>query len=127
MLLVPVSAVMTWAAGSTYSAQLAQLQSEARTLATAVAAHIDQSGGEPGRDVSGFLRSIPLEYGGVITIVDGKGTRIAQQASPGLNVEFHEMAFGSATAARPGWIVNVGLPTSVAWSRAGPVYRRTIA
>ena len=127
MLCVPVIAVLTWALGSTYSAQLAQLQSEARAIANSVVAHIESSGPEQDAEIQQYLEIVlPRNTRGMVTVTGPNGTRIAQHISefrPGLD----EPALGHATARRRPWTVTVGLPTAVARERADPIYQQTIA
>ena len=59
VLLIPVGAVMTWAAGAAYNDQLVQLLMEAQRLASAVAAHIEQNGEPSGPRLEEFLRAVP--------------------------------------------------------------------
>jgi C4-dicarboxylate-specific signal transduction histidine kinase len=124
MLLVPISAVMIWAAGRTYSTQLAQLRSDATLIATTIAAHIDQADVKDAADVERFLDRIPLR--GIVTITDEKDRVIAQHAAAGVRPEFEEVARGKATASRRPWTVTVGVPTAVASERALPNYRLII-
>jgi C4-dicarboxylate-specific signal transduction histidine kinase len=125
VLLIPVGAVMTWAAGAAYNDQLIQLASEAQRLATAVAAHIDQSD-EPARPrLEEFLRAIPLPQGSVLTVTEGEKPIATHSRSVGGTVE--ELIKASATVADRPWTVTVGIPTEVAWVRAGPIYRRILA
>jgi signal transduction histidine kinase len=123
LLLVPVTVVVTWAAGTTYGEQLVQLGREANALAGAVAAHIDRAPGSED-SLGDFLRGIPLPTGAVVTIT-GADARIVAEHRSGSNIE--ELVYGSVTASRVPLRVSVGIPTAVAWWRAGPIYRRTIA
>ena len=125
VLLIPVGAVMTWAAGAAYNDQLVQLLNEAQRLAAAVAAHIEQSGEPSGPRLEEFLRAIPLPQGSAVTVTeDGKPVG-AHSRRVGDTVE--ELSYASATVANRPWTVTVGIPTEVAWLRAGPIYRRILA
>lgn len=124
-LLVPVSAVMTWAAGSTYSGQLGQLQADAQRLATTIAAHIDRTPADD-TQLSEFLRAISLEPGSTVTVTDEAGRVIARHTMPA-DDETEEYADASARATRRPWTVRVGFPTSLALWRAGAIYRQILA
>jgi C4-dicarboxylate-specific signal transduction histidine kinase len=125
VLLIPVGAVMTWAAGAAYNDQLVQLASEAQWLASAVAAHIHQSGEPSGPRLDEFLRAIPLPEGSIVTVTEA-GKPIATHTRR-VRDTVGELANASAGVANRPWIVSVGIPTEVAWDRAGPIYRRIIA
>ena len=128
MLCVPVIGVLTWALGSTYSAQLAQLQSEARAIANSIVAHIDSSGPEQDAGIQQYLQIVlPRNTRGIVTITGPGGARIAQHISEGFRPDFDEPALAHATAKRRPWTVTVGLPTAVARERADPIYQQTIA
>jgi C4-dicarboxylate-specific signal transduction histidine kinase len=125
VLLIPVGAVMTWAAGAAYNDQLVQLASEAQWLASAVAAHIHQSGEPSGPHLDEFLRAIPLPEGSIVTVTEA-GKPIATHTRR-VGDTVGELANASVDVANRPWIVSVGIPTEVAWVRAGPIYRRILA
>jgi C4-dicarboxylate-specific signal transduction histidine kinase len=122
VLLVPLSAVMTWAAGSTYRDQFEQLHYEALTVATAVAKHIELMEPAPRRKLSEFLAAIATADGTEIVVLDELGADVARIG--GGDVERVE---SNAQVTTRGWTVRVGIPTRVAWGRAETNYRRTIA
>jgi len=124
MLFVPVGAVMIWAAGRTYSAQLTQLQVDAALIAATIAAHIDQAGVDDPADVVRFVERTPMR--GIVTIVDREEREIARHVS-GVRDDFDELAPAAATPRTRPWTVRVGVPTAIARERAAPIYRRTIA
>ena len=124
VLLIPVGAVMTWAAGAAYNDQLVQLSSEAQRIASALAAHIDQSGLSAGARFEEFLRAIPLPDGSVVTVADND--RVVARYSRKVGDAVEELANASAAIAGRPWTVTVGIPTEVAWVRAGPIYRRIL-
>jgi C4-dicarboxylate-specific signal transduction histidine kinase len=125
LLLIPVAAVMTWAAGGAYNDQLVQLSGETQRLASAVAAHLEEDASQPpGGRFDEFLRAIPLPEGSVVTVTDG-AREITRHARK-LTASMDELAHSSATVASRGWTVTVGIPTEVAWLRAGPIYRRIL-
>jgi C4-dicarboxylate-specific signal transduction histidine kinase len=127
VLLVPLAAVITWAAGQTYEEQLAQVRRESRALAVVIAAHVDVTGPEDDARLNEFLRMMALpDEGTHITIIEkGKGTLIAER--PGAADYIQEQAPGSAESSRQPWVVSVGVPTSIAWWRTGEVYKRSLA
>src|SRR4029453_10840346 len=77
VLLIPVGAVMTWAAGAAYNDQLVQLRGEAQRVATAVAAHVDQGLPDGGGKLDQFLGAIPLPEGSVVTVTESTGRVVA--------------------------------------------------
>ena len=124
LLLIPVSGVMTWAAGTTYSEQVAQLHQEANRLASAIAAHIEESGQQDPASLKAYLSRLQFAEGAEVTIIDERGSKIAVHSTSAREVE--ERAYGSTAIPRLDWTVSVGIPTSVAWWRTAPIYRRTI-
>ena len=54
---------MTWAAGTTYSDQFAQLDQEATRLASAIAAHIEETDQRDSASLSAYLRILLLAHG----------------------------------------------------------------
>jgi C4-dicarboxylate-specific signal transduction histidine kinase len=125
LLLVPLSGVMTWAAGTTYSDQVAQLDREASRLASAIAAHIDQTGSEDPAALREFLQKLRFADGAEVTILDARNQMVAPSHATS-DREVEEKARGSAHVPRLDWTVSVGIPTSVAWGRTEPIYRRMI-
>jgi C4-dicarboxylate-specific signal transduction histidine kinase len=126
VLLVPLAAVMTWAAGKTYSEQIAQVTAEAQALAGVIAAHIDEARPEDDGRLNEFLRRLPLPAVGMsIVIRDRNGRVIALRKDGDDFVE--ELAAGYAGVHRQPWTVSVTAPTSLAWWRTSEVYRRALA
>jgi C4-dicarboxylate-specific signal transduction histidine kinase len=129
VLLVPVSAIMTWAAGTTYNEQLVHLRTEAAVLAATIAAHIDRADPDAdpaGRELNDFLGSIPIAPGATVRVVDQTGAVVASLRMPASDA-VDERAEASAAVSRVPWTVSVGLPTTLAWWRAAPIHNRTIA
>jgi C4-dicarboxylate-specific signal transduction histidine kinase len=126
VVLVPVGAVMTWTAGTAYNDQLYQLRTEAGRLAATVAAHIDRADPADEAGLVDFLRAIPLEPGATVRVLDAVGRVVASHELPwaGEVAEFAEVGMPVPGRALT---VTVGLPTTLAWWRAGAIYRRTIA
>jgi C4-dicarboxylate-specific signal transduction histidine kinase len=125
VLLVPVSLVMTWAAGTTYNEQVRALETEATLTAATIAAHLDRTTGLESSSVQEFIAHVPVPEGATIVVLDRSGRTVASWRQPGDT--FEEQTHGSAQASRANLSVTVGLPTSFAWWQAGPIYRRMIA
>ena len=126
ILLVPVSAVMTWAAGRTYLDQFNQLHADGRTVATAIAKHIELMEPAPERRLAEYLQAIAVPDGTELTIADEDGKTIEKFARLS-NQNIEERAYVSVQVATRPWTVGVGIPTQVAWWRAEANFRRTIA
>ena len=126
ILLVPVSAVMTWAAGNTYRDQIDRLHDEGRTLATAIAKHIELMEPDPAARLPEYLQSIHVPQGTELTIADAGGRLIARHASAATGNIGELIPVSVQVRTRP-WTVGVGIPTQIAWGRAAAHYRRTIA
>ena len=125
LLLIPVAGVMTWAAGTTYSDQVAQLDQEATRLASAIAAHIQETEHRDRRVAQGL--SQPAQVCRRRRGHDHRRARAEQwPAWKPSNREVEEHATRGVPIPGLGWDVSVGIPTSVAWWRAGPIYQRTI-
>lgn len=124
LLLIPVTGVMTWAAGTTYSDQVAQLDQEATRLASAIAAHIEETDQRDSASLSAYLSHLKFAEGAEVTIRDQRGRKVASLPTSSREVE--ERATKGVPIASLGWDVSVGIPTSVAWWRARPIYQRTI-
>lgn len=125
LLLAPVGAVMTFAAGAAYKAQLDLVYAEASAFARTVAAHIDVTG--PAGDVAlaAFLERLPLQPGSRVMVADAEGKTIVKHSFSSQQV-LDEVTYGASASVRGRpWTVSVGIPTSVAWERAGPNSRRT--
>jgi C4-dicarboxylate-specific signal transduction histidine kinase len=125
LLLVPVSGVIVWAGRSAYNDQVVQLSEEADRLAAAVAAGVGHGVPGGGSSLASFLDALPLPPGVVVSVSDARGGVIASRTDAGLPGE--ERTHGTRAVPGPGWTVRVGIPTSVAWARTLPIYRRTVA
>ncbi len=115
---------MTWAAGRTYSEQVGQLHQEADRLASAIAAHITESQRTDEAALRAYLSQVQFVDGAEVSILDRAGRQIVSLSTS--NREVEERAYGTVSIPESGWTVSVAIPTSVAWWRAGPIYRRTI-
>jgi C4-dicarboxylate-specific signal transduction histidine kinase len=102
--------------------------------------------------VEQVLASIPLPTGSVVTVSDEHGIVVARSRDsakfvgrpaeePGLvrapqqvpsavirdGLDGVSRVFGNATVDRGPWLVSVGIPTSIAWERSFPGYRRNVS
>ena len=126
VLLIPISVIMIWAAGTTYRTQITQLQREADMLAAAIAKHIEFSDPPSNTTLKAFLEAIPVEEGTVLIVTDAANKVIARhERVTSSNIE--ETAEGRAKVPNRGYTVQVYLPTQIGWWRAEPLYRSTIA
>jgi C4-dicarboxylate-specific signal transduction histidine kinase len=125
ILLIPVSAVMTWSAGATYSKQLDKLHQDAGVLATTIARHIEQTG--PGADrLNAFLKALPVEEGTLIEVINDRNVVIASESH---TTEQNNEEMTPAEIRVEGWplTVRVSFSNQSAWWRAEPLYRHTLA
>jgi C4-dicarboxylate-specific signal transduction histidine kinase len=126
VLLVPVGAVMTFAATGVVRQQMNQVRDEASAFAQVVAAHIEATGPEGDHALPAFLEQLPLPRGSALMIADDKGGTVRSRVFAAGETEQVERTFGSAAVKGRPWTVSVGIPTVVAWHRAGPNSQRTI-
>ena len=147
-ILVPVIAAIVWSARQTYQEQISHLQAECRAVASIVVVYLER--GVDARGAQAVLETVPLPDGSVITITDDHGTVLARSRDPeryvGKSVEngalpartvpesqiLHgldgvERVFANTVYQRGPWLVSVGVPTSVAFERVLPIYRRNAA
>ena len=115
---------MVFAAGANVWAQMGLVFTEASVLARTVAAHIDVTGPAGDASLPAFLEQLPLPPGSRVIIADDKGTLFSRAHAP--EGEGEELTFAPASVRDRPWVVSVGIPTSVAWERAGPNTRLTI-
>ncbi len=127
LFIVPVGVVMTIASGAAYEAQLDQVYSEAESSARAIASHIDLSGPGGEATLDAFLDDLPLPRGSQVTVADAGGRSLKTRSYGAAGGELDQLISAAASVRNGSRIVRVGIPTSVAWQRAGPNYRRTIA
>jgi C4-dicarboxylate-specific signal transduction histidine kinase len=117
--LAPVAIVLTWETVATVNKQLSQLEKEARQIATAVAAHIDQTTPRGDPLLKQFLEAIELESGSVVSVKTRDGATVVEvRRGSGPPVETLD---ASAPVLRQPWTVTVGIPTAVAWDRAAVI------
>jgi signal transduction histidine kinase len=146
--LVPVFAVIAWSARATYHEQLRQISSETQAIAATVVVYLDR--GLDMAAVQTVIEAIPLPDGSVITITDDRSVVLARSrdaavyvgratdASPvpaiavqgtviRAGMDGIERVFGNAAFERGPMLVSVGIPTSVAFDRVAPIFRRNLA
>jgi len=124
ILLVPVGAVMTYAAGAAYQAQVQQVGTEAVNFAQTIAAHIDATDPPGAVSARQFIEALPLPRGSVVLIADSAGSTLLRVPFPPESAI--QPLFRPAQVRTRPWTVGVGFPAPLAWERAGPNYRRTI-
>jgi C4-dicarboxylate-specific signal transduction histidine kinase len=117
---------MTFASGAAYKAQMDQVNDEARAFARVVATHLNVSGPAGEATLNAFLKDLPLPRGSKFMLTDSSGrTLMTTDYFAGGGPE--EVRWASEEVRGRPWTVSVGVPTSLAWQRAGPNSRRTIA
>ena len=124
LVLIPVGAVITWAAAATYHQQLAQLLEDARSIALGIATHIDQSSPAEDARLQEYLLKIPPTPSTIVSVRHRDTGSTIAQVPPGVRAE--EPALAEAEVTRQPWIVSVGIPTVIAWNRAAEIYGRII-
>lgn len=126
LFILPVGVVMAIASNQAFLAQADQVYIEAESYAQIIATHIDVSGPGGDANLDAFLKAMPLARGSQVTLAgaDGRAIKTWQYPTGGGPEELMD---ASASVRTRAWIVTVGIPMSVAWQRAGPNYRRTIA
>ena len=117
---------MTWAAGTTYRDQIGILRADARTLATAIAGHIELMPPEPPERLREYLASISVPEGTLVLVTDESGAEVIRHALGGSDRN-EEKADAYVHLISRGWKVTVGIPTQVAWTRAEINFRRIVA
>ena len=146
--MVPVFAVIVWAASLTYDEQILQLREETRALAATIVVYLER--GLDLKSLQTVIQEIPLPVGSVITVTDDRSTVLARSVDPGQYVGQHttttpipvtdvpaftqlvgvdgvERVFANDVFPRARWLVSVGIPTAVANERVAPVNRRNVA
>ena len=145
--LVPVFIVIGWSAQETYREQIKQLEEESRALASTVVVYLER-----GLDMAAIqtvIGAIPLPTNAVITITDDRSVVLARSREPDRfvgqpidadalpirsvppfvvreGVDGVERVFANAVFHGGPLLVSVGIPTTVAWERSAPVYRRNL-
>jgi len=124
LLLIPVSGVIVWAGRAAYTDQVRLVSLEAERLAGAVAAHANELTADTAPSIGRFLDRLDLPSGSTVEITDKLGVHVVSR--PRSIVRAEEPAYGQAEARERGWRIMVALPTSLAWARTVPIYRRTV-
>ena len=145
VILVPLMAVLAWAARQTYEEQLQQLREETRAMAAAAVVYLER-----GLDLAALqtvIQDIPLPTGSVITVTDERSTVLARSVAPEeyvgrratttplrlddvpeftqlVGVDGIERVFANDVFTPGPWLVSVGIPTAVASERVAAIYQR---
>ena len=125
LLLLPVGTVMTIAATEALFLQTTLLDQEAEAYARVIANYIDATGPAADQTIDGFLEALPVPRGSQVIIFDAGGRPIKTK-SYFSSVDLGELRSGAATPRTRPWTVSVGMPSALAWERAGDNYRPTI-
>jgi len=126
---------MTFAVTAALRAQMDLIYGQAEDVGLMVAAHIEMVRPATGAELSGYLAELavpydhPLPEGSAIVIVDDDGKEVASRVflPPGEAQQQVERTTVAARVRSRSWTVRVGIPTAVAWERAGATARSTIA
>ena len=147
-ILVHVFAVIAWSARETYREYLVQLENESRAMTATVLVYLQR--GLDIRSVQTVLGAIPLPVGSVITISDANSVVLARSHEPeryvGHRLEANprpiksvpvteqrngvdgiERVYTNAVFPAGPWLVSVGIPTEIAYSRVSPIVIRYVA
>jgi C4-dicarboxylate-specific signal transduction histidine kinase len=146
--MVPVFAVIAWAASLTYDEQIQQLRDETSAMAGTVVVYLER--GLDLKSLQTVIQDIPLPKGSVITVTDDRSTVLARSVDAEefvgrrinstpipanevprfaqlVGVDGVERVFANDLFRRDRWLVSVGIPTSVAYDRVAPIYQRNVA
>jgi C4-dicarboxylate-specific signal transduction histidine kinase len=146
--LVPVFAVIVWAASLTYDEQILQLREETRALAATIVVYLER--GLDLKSLQTVIQEIPLPDGSVVTVTDDRSMVLARSVHPEqyvgrrttttpmpvtdvpafaqlVGVDGVERVFANDLFPRARWLVSVGIPTAVAYERVAPIYPRDLA
>lgn len=148
VIMVPVLAMLAWAARATYSEQIQQLREETRAMAATIVGYLER--GLDIRALQTVIADIPLPPDSVITVTDEHATVLARSVHPEqyvgrpttttplkleqipaynqmVGVDGIERVFANDTFEAGPWVVSVGIPTTVAYQRVAPIYQRNAA
>jgi len=127
VMLLPLATMLAWAGNVTYRKQVAQVAVEATSMATLVAAYIDESKPAGTPEINPFLERLRFpDPGTSITVTDRSrdGKLVAlRKGAPGF---VEELVTGTAEATGRPWRVVVGIPASQAWWRTEDSYQRAL-
>ena len=125
LLLVPIGVVMTFASVSSFNSQIDQAREEQEHWARTIARHLETAGDAGIPTLNQFLRGLPLPPGSSANVQTSDGIELGKFDYPPSQGPNQQNPSSEPVAGHP-WVANVGLPTSVAWQRAGPDATRTI-
>lgn len=119
VLLVPVGAVMTFAANQVYYEQIGKTYREAQAAAETVAAFIEVNPPFGEVELKNFLRHIPMPNDTTVTVTDDKASLLFNYSYPdGQRVQEIERTEAPAKVEGRPWTVHVGIPNTVANAEA---------
>ena len=148
VILLPVFAVLLWAARLTYNEQILQLREETGALAATMVVYLER--GLDLKSLQTVIQEIPLPTGSVITVTDDQSTVLARSVDPAqyvgrrttaspipvtdvpefaqlVGVDGVERVFANEVYPPDRWLVSVGIPTAVAYERVAPIFQRNVA
>ena len=121
---------MTVAGSLAYFSQVAQVSENATDIAGYIAGFVDAAGpsteDDLKRSVDQYVKGMRVPDGTEVTIAGADGIKFVSTADPLRGLR--QMAYsGPVRPQSQPWTVGVAIPYDVAWRRAVPVYRVTIA
>jgi C4-dicarboxylate-specific signal transduction histidine kinase len=147
LVIVPVFAVLAWAANETYDEQIQQLRDETRAMAGTIVVYLER--GLELKALQTVIQDIPLPQDSVITVTDNRSTVLARSVEPDqyvgrrttntpvrvqdvpeytvlVGVDGIERVFANDVYEPAAWLISVGIPTAVAYQRVAPIYQRNM-
>jgi C4-dicarboxylate-specific signal transduction histidine kinase len=126
VIMVPVLAMIAWAARETYDEQIELLREEADAMAATIVGYLAR--GLDLKALQTVIEAIPLPAGSVITVTDEQTRVLARSVDPGhaVGVEDVERVFAIERFSPGSLQVSVGIPTAVAYQRVAPIYQRNL-
>jgi C4-dicarboxylate-specific signal transduction histidine kinase len=126
LLLAPVAIVMTIAATLAFRSQVDQVNGEASFFAKVIANYIDRTDEPPEQGLRHFLDGLPAPAGTLVSLIDDKTNQTFWTYRYSSEAQGQPMPESVRPKTRK-WTVSVSFPSGLAWQRAVPVYRTTIA
>jgi C4-dicarboxylate-specific signal transduction histidine kinase len=147
VVMVPVLALIAWAARQTYAEQIQQLREETRAMAATIVVYLER--GLELKALQTVIQSIPLPADSIIFVTDEFFMVMAQSVEPEQYVGHRAVATPQNLDDMPDYtqqvgadgvervfandvfedgrlLVSVGIPTEVAYHRVAPIYRRNV-
>src|SRR5262245_46806535 len=116
---------MTITATTAFNSQIDQVYKDAESYAQWIASYVDAAGPAADTQLDSFLEGLPVPPGTVVLFTNADGVTFKTHRYPSEGPE-QTIPAAARPRTRP-WTISVGVPTAVAWQRAVPVYRVTIA